>query len=213
MNIKFDKNLGVKTIFGVALLAIFTVLILPSIVIAQGAPAPTPPASSFDQRLAQRKAERNVALDEKTQKRLVAVCTGAQGKVRAMQQKNTAALNNRAKIYQQMDAKLWVITGKLKLAEKDTFNLEKQRTALAEKSANFQAASQLYQQSLDDLVVVNCKADPAGFKALVDTARFYRTQLRDQSTGLRNYVINDIKATLGSFAADLQAKPATGEGN
>ena len=112
-----------------------------------------------------------------------------------------------------MDAKLWVMIGKLKIAQKDTFNLEKQRLTLAEKSARFQSTSQLYQQTLDDLVVVNCQADSAGFKALLDTARIYRGQLRDQSTEIRNYVINDIKPALTAFAADLNVKPATEEGS
>lgn len=213
MSQKTDKITRIQIALLAAVFSIFGVLALPLTVIAQGQPAPTPPASSFDQRLAQRKAERNPTLDEKTQKRLENVCVNAQNKVRALQQKTTPALDNRTKTYQQMDAKLWVIIGKLKLAEKDTFKLEKQRADLAQKSDKFQSTSKLYQQALDDLVVVNCKADPAGFKALVDTARLYRTQLRAQTKDIQDYVVNDIKATLSSFAADLQAKPSTGEEN
>lgn len=178
---------------------------------SQAAPASSVPGSTFEQRMAQRKAERNVALDDKSQKRIIAQCVKAQGKVRTLQQKTSPALTNRAKVNQQMDAKLWVMIGKLKIAQKDTFNLEKQRIALAEKAAAFQATSKLYQQTIDDLVVVNCQADPTGFKTLLDTARIYRGQLRDQSTEIRNYVINDIKLALSAFAADLQVKPATEE--
>jgi hypothetical protein len=213
MNQKTNKITRLQIALLAAIFSIFGALALPLTVIAQGAPASTPPASSFDQRLAQRKAERNPALDEKTQKRLVTVCTNAQGKIRALQQKTTPALDNRAKSYQQMDAKLWIIIGKLKLAERDTFNLEKQRTALAQKSKDFQATSELYQQVLDDLLVVNCKADPAGFKALVDTARLYRTQLRTQTKDIHGYVVNEIKTMLSGFAADLQTKSSTGEGS
>lgn len=203
--------------FQAALLAMLFVLsvasILPATLSAQSAPAPTPSGGSFDQRVAQRKAERSVALDERSLKRLENSCTGAQGKIRALQQQATPALDNRAKVYQRMDAKLWVVIGKLKLAEKDTFNLEKQRSALAKKATTFQSTSKLYQEVLDDILVVNCKADPVGFKALVDTARLYRVDLRKQTKDISDYVVNEIKATLSSFATELQAKPSAEEGN
>jgi hypothetical protein len=203
--------------FQAALLAMLFILpvasILPATLSAQSAPAPTPAGGSFDQRLAQRKAERNVALDERSQKRLENSCAGAQGKIRSLQQQATPALDNRSKAYQRMDAKLWIVIGKLKLAEKDTFNLEKQRSALAKKTTTFQSTSKLYQEVLDDILVVNCKADPIGFKALVDTARLYRTDLRKQTKDISDYVVNEIKATLSSFATELQAKPSTEEDN
>jgi len=178
-------------------------------------PAPTAPTSTFEQRLAQRKTEQAISLETKDQNRLISTCTGIQGKLRALQQKNTTAFTKRTQVRQQIDGKLWVTIGKLKLAQKDTFNLEKQRSVLAEKTAVFQSTAQLYQQSLDDAVVVNCKSDPAGFKALLETSKAYLIQLRTQSTDSRNYVVNEIKPTLTGFAADLQAKAATDtdEGN
>jgi hypothetical protein len=210
MRKKTDRIVQLQASLLALLLAICGISAFPVAVTAQAPPGPTPTDSSFDQRLAQRKAERNVALDEKTQRRLVTVCTNAQAKVRALQQKTTPALDNRTKVYQQMDAKLWIMIGKLKLAENDTFSLEKQRAALVQKSNEFQATAKSYQQALDDLLVVNCRADQAGFKALVDTARLYRAQLRQQAKSIHDYVVNDIKATLSGFAADLQAKPSTG---
>lgn len=179
---------------------------------AQVPPAATPAGSTIDQRLAQRKAERNVVLAEKDSVRLQTTCVSAQTKIRALQQKNDAATANRLKIYQQIDAKLWIMIGKLKVAEKDTFGLEKQRATLAEKTSVFQQTSAAYKQALDDAAVVNCKADPAGFKALVDTSRIYRTQVRDQTKGIFNYITNDVKQSLSTYANDLQTKPSTEEG-
>lgn len=205
------KNLIFKLIIAAVSVVILAVAV-PAKISSQAAPAPTAPGSTFEQRAAQRKAERNVKLDAKSQKRLVSQCVRAQGKVRTLQQKTTPALTTRTKVNLQMDAKLWVMIGKLKIAQKDTFNLEKQRIALADKTSAFDSTAKLYQQSLDDLVVINCQADPAGFKAILDTARVYRGQLRDQSTAIRDYVVNEIKPTLSAFAADLQAKSAEEEG-
>ncbi len=81
----------------------------------------------------------------------------------------------------------------------------------AKKVDTFQSTSKLYQEVLDDILVINCKADPAGFKALVDTARLYRTDLRKQTKDISDYTVNEVKATLSGFASELQARPSTGE--
>lgn len=171
---------------------------------AQVPPAAPPAGSSFDQRVGQRKAERKIVFTETDQKRLISTCVNAQTKIRTLQQSTTPAVANRAKINQQIDAKLWIMIGKLKMAGKDTFPLEKQRAELAAKVEASQQTAANYTQSLDDLVVINCKADPEGFKALLDTARIYNTQLRDQSADARNYVNNEVKTSLSNYATDLQ---------
>ena len=209
-NYVIGKQLGWAAVL--AALYLLAVAIMPTIVTAQGAPANPAPGSTIEQRIAQRKAERAITLDEKTTKRYQGTCVNAQAKIREMQQKNTTVAANRNLAYQQMDAKLWVIIGKLKIGKKDTFKLEQQRAALADKVSNFQATTQNYQQTLDDLVVINCKADVVTFKALLDTARLYRTSIRTQTTAMHDQIVNEVKPVLSGFASELQAKPAT-EGN
>src|SRR5687767_9442448 len=106
------QKFSIKSYLILAILLAFVLLLLsaalaPSRVHAQSAPAPTPSGSSFEQRVAQRKAERKIVLDDRTQRRQVSLCVGAQGKIRALQQKTTPALVNRARVNQQIDAKLW----------------------------------------------------------------------------------------------------------
>ncbi len=209
-----NSLIGRKVLTGLvvgAVLAIFACM-SPVLVSAQGAPPAAAPGSTHEQRLAQRKAERNVTLDQKSQQRLANTCANAQAKVRNTQQKTTQMLANRTATYQKVDAKLWVMIGKLKLAQKDTFSLEKQRAGLSERATAFQSTAQNYQQARDDLVVVNCKADPVGFMAFLDTARLYNVELRKQTTDIRTNIVNEIKPALTAHAADLQAKPVT-EGN
>lgn len=201
------------TVVWAIIFALYAAALFPLTAGGQAAPAPTPPASTFEQRLAQRKNERNVRLDDRTSKRIANVCVRAQGKVRALQQQATPALNNRDRMYQQIDAKVWVAIGKLKIIGMDTFKLEKQRVTFTEKASAFQTTSKLYQQALDDLVVVKCQADTAGFKALLDTARIYRGQLRDQSTDINSFVVNEIKPSLSDFSSELKVKQATEEGS
>lgn len=177
-----------------------------SMAAADTPPAPAPAGSTLDQRVAQRKAERGTALSANDQQRLVSTCVNAQAKLRSIETDEVPMLDNRTKVYGSIDAKLWIVTGQLKLANQDTFNLEKQRLTLLDKTNNFQSLAANYKQALDDSLVINCQADPNGFKALLDTARIYHDQLRAQSTDSHDYVINTIKPTLTDFVNKLQPK-------
>jgi hypothetical protein len=181
--------------------------------LAATSPAPAPAGSSFDQRLVQRKAEQTITLSDNDQKRLITACTTAQSKIRLHETAIASKITTFGATYQRIDARLWAITGQLKLANQDTFKLEKDRLDLVSKIASFQATASSYQQTLDDATVVNCQADPTGFKALLETNRFYLKQLRSQSSDVYNYVVNTVKPELSGHVSDLQPKTPTAGGN
>lgn len=193
----------IKTAMGLIFIAPFMVV---GTAVAQVVPATPAPGSAIAQRLEQRKKERNIQLDERATKRLIERCVSAQSNIRASQQRLTKLFIDRSKTYEQIDGKIWVTIGQLKLAQKDTFELEKNRSLLAEKTLNAKATAANYQQTLDDMVVINCKADVVGFKALLDTSRLYLVQLREQSNNIRTHIVDDIKPILTAQAADLQPK-------
>lgn len=186
------------------------VFLVPQSVYAASVPANPPAGSSYADRLAQRKAERDIKLDDKDAKRLGEQCTGAQGKIRTLYQSVTKTIEDRKKSYHRVDAKLWVTIGRLKLADRDTFELEKQRSNLADKINDFQTTATNYTQTLDDIQLINCKADVVGFKALLETARIYRQQVVDKSSSIHDYTANDIKKTLAGHVSEMQPKT---EGN
>lgn len=172
-------------------------------------PAATAPGSTLEQRVTQRKAEKPITLDARDQQRVASMCTNAQAKLRTLKQKTTSAVDTRTGIYKSIDGKLWIAVGKLKLADKDTFELEKQRAALAADVAAYEAMAKEYQLVLDDAALVNCKADPAGFKSLLETARDYRKALRSQIEITRNNVVNNVKPVLTNHATELKGKAGT----
>lgn len=173
---------------------------------AQLPPGPTAPGSTLEQRLAQRKQERQVKLTEKDQKRLISQCKGAQEISRKIQRDTTTTVDKRKAAYRVIDGKLWIINGQLKLGGNDTFKLEKVRAETDAKVQAFAATAANYQQTLDDLVLMNCQADPAGFKSIVDTARLYYAQLQAQSADIRGHIINAVKPVLADYATALQPK-------
>ncbi len=192
-----------------AIYIILGVSVVVACLVAAKAHADTPPAtppagSNASQRLAQRKAERNVQLDAKDTKRLSQFCTVSQGKLGVLKSTTNKNFINRKTEYQNMAADLWVIIGKLKLAGKDTFQLEKQLATLTDKINNFQTVVTNYQQALDDTVVINCQADVVGFKALLDTTRLYYADLIARSKDIRSFVSDTVKTSLTSQLNDLQ---------
>jgi len=197
----------IKYLAGLAL-TVFMVAGITTVATAQVGPAASPPGSTFDQRLAQRKNERKIVLEEKDVKRLVSQCSRAQTELRKVQTEVRQLSSRRTETYRTVDGKLWMAVGLLKLGGVDTFKLERQRAAYIQNVEGFQTIIKEYQQAIDDTVVINCGADPIGFKALLDTSRIYQTQLINQSATIRNLLVNEIKPTLSEHTTDLQPKSA-----
>ena len=172
-------------------------------------PADAPAGGTAEQRLSLRKKEQNIKLDSKELLRVTSKCTNVQSSVRELQTKLAPVVEKRSNIYKKIDAKLWIIIGQLKLADKDTFKLEQQRSEFAKQVTAYDNSMTQYKQTLDDIVVINCKADPAGFMALVKTAREYHTLIRKQSQDLNTYIVDTVKATLNAFTDELKPKPST----
>lgn len=193
--------------------AVTTLFLIGGIGVARAVSPPVPAAagSSLEQRLAQRKTETGTVLTDIDRVRLVETCTAAQAKLRLIQNDALARLDKHTKAYNKIDARLWITIGQLKLAGEDTFQLEKLHLTLVDKSANFLQLSTNYEQALDDALVINCKADPTGFKSLLDTSRAYYDLLRKQSVDIHSYVVDSIKPDLAKHVSDLETKAATKE--
>jgi hypothetical protein len=203
----------VQNIITLSLAVVFSGVVLSSLSV-KAMPPDAPAGSNLQQRIAQRKTERAVKLDSKQLTRYAQRCTATQAVIRTTQDQLNPILSNRSKVYQQIDGKIWIAVGQLKLAEKDTFNLEKQRATLAAKVALFDKTTEQYKQTLDDIVVMDCKADVPGFIALVETARQYQDEIRKQVADIKAYTVDTIKTSLSEFSSALQPKAATEqEGN
>lgn len=187
--------------------SLLALILLPSVTYAL--PADAPPGSKIEDRIKLRVAEQKINLSQKDITRYTGKCVGSQAVVREIQGKLGSNSDKRLSTYGNIDAKLWIIIGKLKLADKDTFKLESQRAEYAKKVATLNNTMNQYKQTIDDMVVMNCQSDIKAYMSLVATARQYHESIRAQTEEIKTYVVNDIKASLQSFATDLQPKPST----
>ena len=199
----FSKNV-LQKILGSISLALLILIALPETVGA--IPADPPAGGSLQQRIDFRKNELKLVIDPKDEQRLKTRCIAVQALYRNFQQELSPKVTNHQNKYQSIDAKLYLAIGKLKLAERDTLELEKQRTALAAKVAELDIVFTNYRQSIDDVVVMNCQADLVGFKSLIQTSRGYHDAVRLQTSDIKSYVVDTIKATLAGHTTALQPK-------
>lgn len=177
--------------------------------LSASAQSDTPAGSSIQQRVSQRKQERKIALDENNKKRLESVCVNSQTKIRILRDEYVKVSDKRNEVYRKIDARLWVLIGSLKYVNKDTFKLEQQRSELLKQVKAYENSVNQFRQTLEDAAAINCKADAEGFKALVETAKLYNTQIRTQANGIRQYVTDQIKPTITAHANALKPKTST----
>lgn len=193
----------------VVILCVFAVSGFGNYASAATNPKNTPPGSSLEQRIAQRKKERKIKLDDNTKTRLEGQCVYAQGNLRTLTDSYSKSSDNRDKVYRSIDAKLWIVIGSLKLINKDTFSLEQQRLEYLKRVQAFEGQSSQFQQVINDMLAMNCKADPVGFKALLETARIYNAQIRSSFIGIKSYLIDHVQQTITQQADDLKLKTST----
>lgn len=177
--------------------------------LSASAQSDTPAGSSIQQRVNQRKQERKIALDENNKKRLESVCVNSQTKIRILRDEYVKVSDKRSEVYRKVDARLWVVIGSLKYVNKDTFKLEQQRSELLKQVKAYENSVSQFRQTLEDAAAINCKADAEGFKALIETAKLYNTQIRTQANGIRQYVTDQIKPTITAQANALKPKTST----
>ncbi|HEX5456469.1 MAG TPA: hypothetical protein VFW77_03835 [Candidatus Saccharimonadales bacterium] len=167
-------------------------------------PKNTPPGSTLNQRIAQRKQERGTRLDKTNRLRIQSTCTGTQGVFRSLSDSYSSMTDNRDKVYGTIDAKLWIIVGSLKLVNKDTFKLEQQKLAYDKLVQKFDNQAGQFKQTVSDITAMNCQADPNGFMALIETSRLYNAQIRQSFKDIRNQVVNTLSPTITQHANDLK---------
>lgn len=201
-----EKIINKSFLIILIVLSVASLVLLSSDASAISQPKDTKAGSTLKQRLAQRKNERGIKLIEADQLRLEGACSAAQTNIRDLRDGYVPIADKRNKAYNQIDAKLWVIIGGLKYIEFDTFALERQRDQLLDKINNYERLYKMFNETLDDAVNMNCKADVVGFKALVETARIYNVQIRDQLNDITDFTNDSVRKTLAGIAETLRVK-------
>lgn len=176
---------------------IFTVAVLTlSLSFGGLAGAQAPAATDIKTRTEERKTRLKIKLDAAATQRLSGKCIAAQAKLKVVA----------AKLRETNDKYLPKYDEFIQKAEKLELSLSEDGVKSSELLGQIGEAKTKYdtvkttaaklQTSLDDASNMDCKADPAGFKAAVDDARVEAKLLTDAKQDLTKFARTNIKTTL-----------------
>jgi hypothetical protein len=162
-------------------------------------------AAALKARIEKRKTEIKAKITATEKTRLQARCVNSQGKLSSLSGRVKGIETSRAQVYSNLTDRLTKLLEKLQAADIDKASLEAQITELQTKIATFQTDLATYKQAVADLVDMDCKTDPEGFKNSLEAARTARKKVQDDAAAIKAYVNDTIKPTLKALRAQLEA--------
>lgn len=163
----------------------------------------TDAAGNLETRLERRKARLEARLDEAQKLRLQAVCRGAQGKLKSVEARVKGIQTRRTTVYGNLLERLENLSTKLKAADVDTAEYDKQVAELSAMIAAFSEHLEGYTQAVSDMVAMDCEADPEAFHASLQAARDLRSDLIKEAQSIRKYLTGTIRETLTGIRQQL----------
>lgn len=161
-------------------------------------------------RIAERKLNRSIALNEADKQRVAARCSAAQGKIRSLEGKVQGIETSRRQVYSNLLSKLNNVAEKLSAAGIDTVDLESQIAEVNTQIDDFYVLLADYKQAVADLGALDCQADPEAFKATLEAARESQSSLRQAAQAIRQSFTNTISQTLQGIRQQLEVSDSEG---
>lgn len=160
-------------------------------------------------RSAERKEKLKTKLDAAQKKRIEDRCVASQGKITALKAKVQGYDKGYVTRYDTLLGKLSDVSVKLKANNLDTTKLDASVSELTGKVAAFNTDVDAYQQTIDDLATMDCKADPVAFKAAIETSRTQLTALRAQVGAIRALLKDTVRPELQALRTQLKTTETT----
>ncbi len=160
---------------------------------------------SRKKRLDEAKAKARAALDAATKTRIENRCEAAQVLVTNVKARADERSKVRDGAYEKLSEKIANLITRLGEKNVDTTTIEQQKAQLDLKISQFKADLSTYRQTLADLALMDCKADPTGFKSLLLEARTEREAVIADAAAIKDYVQTTIKPTLVQIREALEA--------
>lgn len=155
------------------------------------------------------KEQQKVRLSVTEKKKIQDKCQAAQGKVSSVGGRVKGAETSRTKVHANLLARMETLVAKLKTKNLDTTQLEASITELKAKITTFETDLATYKQTISDLRALDCKTDPEGFKAALQTARTNLETVRADAKAVHGYLNETIKPLLKTIRAQVEGGTTT----
>lgn len=160
--------------------------------------------AELKKRLEERKARLKTKLTILEQNRLQNRCQNSQGKFSSLNGRIKGIETSRTQVYGALIDRLTALESRLETHGADTTKLQADIDALKAKIETFNTDLAAYKQTVADLAAMDCKADPAGFKASLETARAALQKVKQDAADIRTYVNETVKVTLKDIRSQLE---------
>jgi len=157
-------------------------------------------STTIDQRLAARRPKVQLSAADKA--KIAAKCDLAQTAVNDRKTKDTKAAAIRLDTYNELVKRLTFLVDNLSAQGNDASELMNAQSYFVASINSYLTDAQNYKTAMDDLVVMDCKADPVGFKATLEEARKDRAKLIPDVAAIKNNLSN-LQKSLANARQDL----------
>ena len=138
--------------------------------------------------------------------RITEKCSAAQVLVKAKVTSNTAVATARHNAYDKIVDDLEDLQTAATAKGANVAALTANIAALKVKVAAFTTANSVYQSSLSDLSLLDCKTDPTAFKAALESARTNQAAVLVAAKDVRTYLTDTVKPSLVALKTAMSAK-------
>lgn len=176
-------------------------------------PSAAEKAKALAERVEKRKTDIKTKLSNAEKARIKTKCKASQGLVSSIEGRikgegpKKGIETDRTEKYANLIKHLTGLSTKLKNNNLDTTALDESITVLHTKVDTFESDLATYKQLVNDLVGIDCAADPDGFKASLEAARAGQAKVGDDSKAIKAHVNDVIKPLLKAIRSQLDTKP------
>ncbi len=167
-------------------------------------------AKELADRLQARKTELKIKLTSVEKLRIQSKCQASQGLISSVKGRIKGIETSRAEVYKNLVDRLTDLSTKLKNKGADTTALDADITALKALITTYNTDLTAYKQAVSDLVDVDCKTDPDGFKASLEAARAALAKVSKDAIAIRSDVNDTIKPLLKTIRTSLETTKTGG---
>ncbi len=180
----------------------------------QGVSPAAPPTTSADnqrhERVQKRKMNTSRRFGVVEQNSIRGRCQAIRGLVTATEAQIGRFEAQRNPVYRNVASRLETLSGKLKAADIDTAAYEQHVAALKTKIDAYSSELAALQQTVADLVAIDCAADPEGFAITLLEARAQRAGVIAKGRDIRSHLKDAVKPAFMQLKDQVQARSVEG---
>lgn len=155
------------------------------------------------ERLQKYKDQATVKISANEEKRIAGACKSAQQITDKLSSDLTAVAERRSKAYTTVSDKISSLITRLEAVEVDAAELQASLTEFDSQVAALLESISEYKLTVEDISLMDCESDPAGFKAAIKSAKEQRVELVNSSQAIRSYISTIIKPIIQNIKESL----------